>query len=243
MDRLPLRLVLMLRAMGPEEVARLIRDEHPGTGALTLLHVPVADAEGALRRLPEEKRLEITAAWMGLDAGVKVPDELVPYLEGRIAALLCPDLRKPGAVDRLMELHDALVADKNAGGVLEILGPGAPGELAQKIQSAYQLRRRSQGKLVLEDLLRAEDKGVQNLLKELDPKQLALALKNAPPAVSQKIFRNMSNRAAAIVRQEMEFLKEPSPADMAAAQHKVLNTASRLAASGEVVFAPSAPAK
>ena len=87
-----------------------------------------------------------------------------------------------------------------------------------------------------DDILRVNDRGAQNLLKNIDTSQLSLALKTASPELSEKFFRNMSKRAAELVREEMEFMGPVRMADVEAAQQAIVDVVRRLEDQGEIII-------
>jgi flagellar motor switch protein FliG len=87
---------------------------------------------------------------------------------------------------------------------------------------------------VFEDVMLVDDKGVQQVLKEIDTQELALALKTASEELKEKIFRNMSERAAGLVREEMEYLGPVRLREVESAQQKIADIVRRLEESGEL---------
>jgi flagellar motor switch protein FliG len=90
---------------------------------------------------------------------------------------------------------------------------------------------------IFEDLLGVEDRGVMSLLKEVNTQELALALKAASNELREKFFRNMSTRAAEMLREELEIMGPARLRDVEAAQQKIIQTAKRLEAEGQMVLA------
>ncbi|HID22014.1 MAG TPA: flagellar motor switch protein FliG, partial [Planctomycetaceae bacterium] len=90
---------------------------------------------------------------------------------------------------------------------------------------------------VFEDLLKLDDKSIQRLLKEVDNSQWALALKGASEEIKQKVLNNLSQRAAELLREEMEYLGPVRVSDVEAAQQQIVDTVRRLEDAGEIVIA------
>jgi flagellar motor switch protein FliG len=90
---------------------------------------------------------------------------------------------------------------------------------------------------VFEDILRVNDKGIQSVLKEVDNQELGLALKTASDDLKEKIFKNMSERAATLIREEMEFMGPVRVSDVEAAQKKIVDIVRRLEDAGEIIIA------
>ena len=89
---------------------------------------------------------------------------------------------------------------------------------------------------VFEDIIHVDDKGVQNVLKEIDNKQLALALKTASVELKEKIFHNMSQRAAEMVKEEMGYLGPVRVSDVENAQQEIVDVVRRLEEAGDVII-------
>jgi flagellar motor switch protein FliG len=89
---------------------------------------------------------------------------------------------------------------------------------------------------VFEDILLVNDKGIQSVLKEIENETLGLALKTASEELRDKIFRNMSERAAQLIREDMEFMGPVRVSDVESAQQKIVDIVRRLEDSGEVII-------
>ena len=92
---------------------------------------------------------------------------------------------------------------------------------------------------VFEDIVLLDDRSIQRVLREVDQNELAKALKNVDPEVQDKIFKNMSKRSAAMLKEEMEFMGPVRLKDVEEVQQKVVSTIRRLEESGDVVIARS----
>ena len=89
---------------------------------------------------------------------------------------------------------------------------------------------------VFEDILLVNDKGIQALLKEVDNEELALALKTASEDMKQKIFNNMSERAATLIREDMEYMGPVRLSDVESAQQRIVDIVRRLEDAGEIII-------
>jgi len=90
---------------------------------------------------------------------------------------------------------------------------------------------------VFEDIIRVNDKGIQAVLKEVENEELALALKTASEDLKNKVFNNMSERAAQLIKEEMEFMGPVRISDVEAAQQRIVDVVRRLEDAGEVIIA------
>jgi len=89
---------------------------------------------------------------------------------------------------------------------------------------------------VFEDILLVSDKGIQSVLKEIDNDELALALKTASDELKQKIFKNMSERAAQLIQEDMQYMGPVRVSAVEAAQQKIVDVVRRLEDSGEIII-------
>ena len=89
---------------------------------------------------------------------------------------------------------------------------------------------------VFEDILMVNDKGIQSMLKEVDNDDLALALKTASQDLKDKIFKNMSERASQLIKEDMEYMGPVRVSDVEAAQQKIVDVVRRLEESGEIII-------
>jgi flagellar motor switch protein FliG len=90
---------------------------------------------------------------------------------------------------------------------------------------------------VFEDIMLVNDKGIQSVLKEVDTDELALALRTASDELKDKIFRNMSDRAAQLLREDMEYMGPVRLSDVESAQQKIVDVVRRLEDAGEIIIA------
>jgi flagellar motor switch protein FliG len=111
--------------------------------------------------------------------------------------------------------------------ILETLGDRDP-ELADQIKNLM---------FVFEDIIHLDDRSVQQVLREVDTKELSLALKGVNEEVSGKVFRNMSKRAASMLQEEMEFMGPVRLKDVEAAQQRIVNVIRQLEDAGEIIIA------
>lgn len=223
----PGALFAALASVKDQDLGQALELEHPQTAALVLLHLTPQRAASVLASMGEDAQAGITSRLTRLQ---KV------------------------ATDVTREVSDALAARFEAtrsDGIEERDGTGAAAEILKRLdrgrsrailsrletidqESAETLRSRV---YTFELLMLLQDRGVQELLKGVDAKQLALALKGAPPEMGEKFFRNMSSRAADLVKDEMEILGVPRIKDVEAAQKEMLDKALKLEESGTITFA------
>jgi flagellar motor switch protein FliG len=179
-----------------------------------------------LSALPTERQVEVVSRVANMDqTSPDVIKEVERGLEKRLAGLVSERLERVGGVPAVAEILN-LSGRATEKAILEGLEEHHP-QLVEEIRRLM---------FVFEDIIRVNDKGIQAVLKEADNQQLALALKTASEDLKQKIFRNMSERAAQLIREEMEFMGAVRVSDVEAAQQKVVDIVRRLEDAGELII-------
>jgi flagellar motor switch protein FliG len=210
----------------PENLTNFIQDEHPQTIALILAHLTSNKASEVLSGLPLNKQLEVVARIANMDnTNPEVIREVEQGLELRLSGVMTQTLQKVGGVESVAEMLN--LADRSTEkGILEALDVQDP-DLVEQIRRLM---------FVFEDILLVNDKGIQAVLKEIENDDLALALKTASEELRDKIFRNMSERAAQLIKEDMEFMGPVRVSDVETAQQKIVDVVRRLEDAGEVII-------
>jgi len=210
----------------PENLMTFIQDEHPQTIALILAHLTPTIAGEILSGLPLTKQLEVVARIAKMDnTNPEVIREVETGLEMRLSGVMTQTFQKVGGIESVAEMLN--VADRaTEKGILEALDVQDP-ELVEQIRRLM---------FVFEDILLVNDKGIQSVLKEIENETLALALKTASDELREKIFRNMSERASQLIREDMEFMGPVRVSDVESAQQKIVDIVRRLEDAGEVII-------
>lgn len=212
----------------PAVLAPTLEGEHPQTAALVLLHLPASRAARVLEKLGEESRSKIVLRMVALR---RVSGELV----GEVASSLVDRLhdREPdedeeagaSSLDRTAEILQNLKRS-DARQLLDQLegdDPESAGILHERVYS-------------FETLLLADDRGIQELLRQVETRTLALALHEAEEALARKFLDNLSERAAGMLREEMELTGTVRPQDQEKARREILDTALKLEQEDRLVF-------
>ena len=185
-----------LKKVDPQNLLTFIIDEHPQTIALVLSHLPPAYGAEIIKGLPAERQLAVIRriAHMG-QTNPEVIHEVERGLESRMASLMQQSFEKAGGVNSVAEILN--VSDRaTERALLESLSQDDP-ELVEEIRRLM---------FVFDDLSKLSDKDIQTVLKNVETPQWAMALKGASAELKQKILGNMSQRAAAMLSEEMEYL-------------------------------------
>ena len=215
-----------LQKADSENLMAFIQDEHPQTIALILAHLPPSKASEILGSLPPQKQVEVVKRVANMEnTNPEVIKEVERGLEHRLSDLVSQSFEKTGGVDAVAEMLN--LADRaTEKTIMEGLEADDP-ELVEGIRRLM---------FVFEDILLVNDKGIQQVLKEVDNDALGLALKTASEDLKQKIFRNMSERAAKVVQEDMQFMGPVRVTDVEQAQQKVVDIVRRLEDAGEIII-------
>jgi flagellar motor switch protein FliG len=209
-----------------ENLLTFIQDEHPQTIALIVCHMPHHKASEILVGLPMQKQLEVIKRVANMEqTNPEVIREVEKGLESRLANMLVQSMEKTGGVEAVAEILN--LADRaSEKAIMEGLEADDP-DLVERIRRLM---------FVFEDVLRVNDKGIQAVLKEVENSELALSLKTASEELRQKIFKNMSERAAQLVKEDMEFMGPVRVSDVEQSQQRIVDVVRRLEEAGEVVI-------
>ena len=216
-----------LKWMDPASVGELLRIEHPQIVAAILVHLDYDHAAEVLKTFTERQRNEVLVRIATLD-GIQ-PSALKDLNEVMNKVLAGGDkLRKAslGGVKPAAEIIN-LMGQSIETAVLDYIRE-ADNELAQKIMDNM---------FTFDDLQKIDDKGIQSLLKEVQSESLVIALKGAQPELREKIFRNMSTRAAETLREDLESRGPVRVSEVEAEQKEMLKTVRRLVDEGQIVLA------
>ena len=210
-----------------ENLLTFIQDEHPQTIALIICHLPHHKAAEILVGLPMQKQVEVIKRIANMEqTNPEVIREVERGLESRLSAMLTQSMEKAGGVPTVAEILN--LADRaTEKSIMEGLEAEDP-DLVEEIRRLM---------FVFEDVMLVDDKGIQSVLREVDNDELALALKTASEDLRDKIFRNMSERAATLIREDMEYMGPVRVADVEQAQQRIVDIVRRLEEAGEIVIA------
>lgn len=209
-----------------ENLLTFIQDEHPQTIALILCHLPHHKAAEILVGLPMQKQIEVIKRIANMEqTNPDVIKEVERGLESRLASMLMQSMEKAGGVPTVAEILN--LADRATEKTI------MEGLEAEDPDLVEQIRRLM---FVFEDILHVNDKGIQAVLKEVDNDELAIALKTASEELKAKIFSNMSERAATLIKEDMQYMGPVRISDVEAAQQRIVDIVRRLEESGDVVI-------
>lgn len=210
----------------PNQLIQLIKDEHPQTIALILVHLDASVASDILSRLPEPVMADVALRIANLN---KVLGGMVKEVDKVFEEILKNkdhvSTQEAGGVSRLAELLnqiDGTIVEQIIDQIEE-----SDADMAEEIKQMM---------FVFEDIVLVDDKGLQKVLRSVESQELATALKASSDEVKQKIFRNMSQRAADILKEEMEVSGAVRMKDVTDAQQKITRIVQEMERKGELII-------
>jgi len=216
-----------IRRTDPAHLLNFIQGEHPQTIALILAYLESNKSSMILGALPHEIQSEVAKRIATMDrTSPDVLREVERVLEKKLSTLASEDFTAAGGVDAIVEILN-LVDRSTERTILETLEEEDP-DLAEEIKKRM---------FVFEDIVLLGDRDIQKVLREVDTTELAKALKGVNSEVQDKIFRNMSKRAASVLKEDMDFMGPVRLKDVEEAQQKIVAIIRRLEDSGDIVIA------
>mgnify|MGYP000328083302 CR=1 FL=1 len=215
-----------VRKTDPSQLLNFIQDEHPQTIAMILSYLTAPQASMVLGALPPEKQADVAKRIAMMDrTSPDVIKEVERVLERKLSSLINQDYTIVGGVDAIVGILNTVDrgTEKHIMESLEIEEP----ELADEIRKKM---------FVFEDILLLDDRAIQRVLRDVDNNDLAVALKGANEEVQNVIFKNLSKRLAAMIREDMEFMGPVRMKDVEEAQQKIVNIVRKLEDSAEIVI-------
>ncbi|SFA74628.1 flagellar motor switch protein FliG [Clostridium frigidicarnis] len=214
------------RKADAHQLMNVIANEHPQTIALILCYLQADKAGQVLSSLPEELQSDVAFRVASMkNTSPMVVKEIEKVLDSKLSSVIRSDVTVIGGVDTLVGILNQVdrTTEKNITEGLE----REDMELAERIKESM---------FVFEDIVTLDSMSIQRVLREIDPKDLALALKGCSEEVANTIFKNQSKRGAAALKEDMEFLGPVRLVDVEKAQQKIVGVIRRLEDAGEIVL-------
>lgn len=216
-----------LELVDTRTLSNFLINEHPQTIALIVAHLAPERKVDVLRRLPEGLQAEVVLRVANLDyVSPELISQLDDVLKTELSTLGSIDTNQLGGVEPIADMLNLMDknTEKNIMSRVEEKDP----ELAEEIRKLM---------FTFEDLMYVDDKGIQNLLREVDNGKLVIAMKTAPDEIKQKLFKNMSNRAATLLKEDLEALGPTKLSDVEKAQAEMVQKVKELEAQGKAFIA------
>ncbi|MEG2172410.1 MAG: flagellar motor switch protein FliG [Desulfovibrionaceae bacterium] len=214
-----------LESVSPRLLSQILRNEHPQTLALILGHLHPDQAANLLVNLPSGVRAEVLMRLARLEA---VPEDMLmevdKVLQSQLIAMGGKEGKKVGGVQSVAEILNAVDRATEEEVLSEIEEDSA--QMAEDIRNLM---------FVFEDCKALDDRGTRELLKEISNEDLTMALRGATDDLKDKFFKNMSERASSMIREELEYMGPTRLSDVEAAQQTIVKAVRRLEGEGKVV--------
>lgn len=215
-----------LELVDTRTLANFLINEHPQTIALICAHLPVEKKVDVLRKLPEGLQAEVVLRVANLDfVSPELIAQLDDVLKTELSTLGSIDTQQLGGVEPIADMLNLM--DKNSEKNIMARVEEKDPELAEEIRKLM---------FVFEDMVFVDDKGIQELLKVVDNTKLCTALKTAPDEVRTKLFKNMSNRAATLLKEDLDAMGPTKVSDVEKAQQEIVQQLKDLEAKGKALI-------
>jgi len=217
----------LLKSIDTKQLVGVIQNEHPQTIAVILTQLTASQAASILSDLPSELQSEVSLRIATME---KISPDILKEIEQTLSTHFedsaTGDVHLSGGSKTMAEILNIIdtAAEKN---ILQSL-EAENAELAAEIKNMM---------FVFDDLILLDDRSIQRLLKEVESRDLAVALKAASDEVREKIYSNVSERVAVMIKEEMEFMGPMRLSDVEAAQQQVVEAVRRLEEEGQIVIA------
>jgi flagellar motor switch protein FliG len=218
-----------LRTSDPVQLFSFLQGEHPQTIALILAYLPPDKAAAIISGLPGELQADVAFRIAKMDSvSPEVLKEAEKVMERKFSAVVGADFSRAGGIDSIVAIINK-AGRKTEKQILEILDEKDP-EMAEEIRKKL---------FTFEDIVKIDDKSLQKVVRDVDTKDLAMALKGVSDDLREKFYRNMSSRAVEMLKEEMEYMGPVRLRDVEEAQQKIVNIIRKLEEAGEIVIAGS----
>jgi flagellar motor switch protein FliG len=202
-----------LQKVDPQQLSKLIQNEHPQTVALVLAHMDATTAANTMQYLPPEQHADITQRMAGLQAiSGDVIRRVSLVLDQKLKSIGDYSRQAVGGVRSVAELCNRLDREVSRK-LLDEVETTDP-DLALAIRNLM---------VTFDDLLLVDDNGIREILQRVDKKVLTLALKGTIPELQSRFFANMSSRAVEMMKEEMDFLGPVKLKDVSTAQREIID--------------------
>lgn len=216
-----------LRKTDPSQLLNFIQNEHPQTIALVMAYLDTQQAAMLLSSLPPDRQSEVAKRIATMDrTSPDVIREVERVLERKLSTVVNQDFTTAGGVKAIVDVLN-LVDRNTEKTILDTLEVDNP-ELTEEIKKLM---------FVFEDIVMIADRDLQLVLREVDNKELSLALKATNQEVANKVYKNMSTRAAEMLKEEIEFMGPVKLRDVEEAQQKIVGVIRRLEDKGQIQVA------
>ncbi len=216
----------LLKDIDPKQLTSFLQNEHPQTISLIMTQLTANQAAAVLSELSPELQTEVSLRIALMEKiAPEILNEIEQTLEGHFEASAGGAISASGGAKSIAEILNLIdtTAEKN---ILQSLEAEDP-DLASEVKNMM---------FIFDDLTLLDDRSIQRLLKEVETKDLAISLKAASEEVKTKIFNNVSERVAVMIREEMEFMGPTRLSDVESAQSRIVESVRRLEEEGQIII-------
>ena len=216
-----------LELVDAKSLSTFLVNEHPQTVSVILAHLEPEKKGEVLKRLPESLQAEVVLRMANLD-------HVAPELVMEIDQVLKKELSSMSTVEQ-----SALGGVQPVAEMLNVMDKNTETSIMSRLEEKDPLLAEEIRKLmfVFEDIVKIDDRGIQVLLKEIPNDKLLLALKTANEDIKQKVFKNLSGRAAEMLKDDLNNMGPSRLSDVEGAQQEIVNAARRLEGEGKILIA------
>lgn len=215
-----------IKRADPRVLLSVIQNEHPQTIALILSYLPPLKAADILSRMDLELQKDVTKRIATMDrTNPQVIKNIDKVLKEKMSSFVGEEIAPVGGVDSVVGVLQ-MTEKQTEKSIIEAIAEDDP-DLAEEIKKKM---------FVFTDILLLDDRSMQKVLREVETSDLALALKGAEDKIKEKVFNNLPKRAAAILKDELDFLGPVRAADVGEAQQKVINVIRQMEESGDIII-------
>lgn len=209
----------------PGQLATSFQNENPQLIALIMAYLKPEHSAQVLNYLPPEVQAQVAMKIADMDTtNPEILSEIEKIVESKFSSVVVQDFSKAGGIESLANILNRAdrSTERNVIELLEIQNP----ELAEEVRSLM---------FVFEDIISLDDRAIQRVLREVDTKDLAMSLKGTKEDVKEKIFKNMSERAQEMLRDEMEYMGPVRAKEVQEIQSKIVAIIRTLEVAGEII--------
>ena len=213
------------RTADPSQLATLIQNEHPQLVAMIMAYLQPEKAAVVLQSMDHDSQIEIAKRLALMDrTSPEITREVENYLEEKLSSIIGQDLTTVGGIDTIISVLNSVdrATEKTIIETMEVQEPILADEIKKKM-------------FVFEDVVLIDDRGLQRLFKEIDQKDLSLALKGVTDEVKEKFYKNMSKRAAEMLKEDMAYMGPVRMRDVDQAQQRIVKLVKKLESKGEII--------
>lgn len=216
-----------LEKIDPQHLLNFVKSEHPQTIALILSYLKPEKASFILSSLPNELQIDVTMRIINIG---EVSPEVLREIDGT--------LRKEFSSISSQEKLQTVGGTRTVAEILNLMDKATQKAILETLEkkNAELSEEVKQMMFVFEDIISIDDRSIQRALREIDTKDLTLALKGASKKVREKFFKNMSSRAADTIKEEMELMGPVRIREVEETQQKIANIFRQLGERGEIII-------